>query len=383
MENTRNTNRQNTNTQNTPPAAAGNLMGISAFARLIGLAPSALRFYDDCRVLRPAHVDAATGYRYYAAGQEPRAALLRDLRAAGLALADVVAVLDGPPGRAREVLERHRAAVRERGRAADAAIRAVLGGLPDGPDTAEFTVGGAELASAARQVAPTAGRDPGHPVLGCVLVEFDGDEVRFAATDRYRFSLRTLKSSAAAGPAGRFLIGADALVDLGAWAARAAEVTVAVPVDPGVRPCLTVRHPGGTREVPLFEGEYPAYREMLAALDAPAHRVVVDRLALIAALGACGDTTAVRVELGRDRLLVAAADRGPGAAAELAAVREEAEPVLLGFDPAVLASALETAVGPDVLLEIPAAPARPVLVRSADQGTFTTLVMPVAAPAAA
>lgn len=38
--------------------------------------------------------------------------------------------------------------------------------------------------------------------------------------------------------------------------------------------------------------------------------------------------------------------------------------------------ALEAGVGPDVLLEI-AAPDRPVLVRSADQGSFTTLVMPV------
>ncbi len=43
----------------------------------------------------------------------------------------------------------------------------------------------------------------------------------------------------------------------------------------------------------------------------------------------------------------------------------------------MLAAALETAVGPDVLLEIPAAPARPALLRSADQGSFTTLVMPV------
>ncbi|KJY17295.1 hypothetical protein VR46_44935, partial [Streptomyces sp. NRRL S-444] len=111
---------------------------------------------------------------------------------------------------------------RERGRAADEAIRAVLGGLPGGPGVTEFTLGGAELASAARQVAPAAGRDPGHPVLGCVLVEFEEDEVRFVATDRYRFALRTLRPSALTGPPGRFLIEADALVALGAWAARAA-----------------------------------------------------------------------------------------------------------------------------------------------------------------
>jgi hypothetical protein len=42
-----------------------------------------------------------------------------------------------------------------------------------------------------------------------------------------------------------------------------------------------------------------------------------------------------------------------------------------------VAPALEASAGPDVLLEISAA-GRPVVVRSADQGSFTTLVMPAA-----
>jgi DNA polymerase III sliding clamp (beta) subunit (PCNA family) len=50
--------------------------------------------------------------------------------------------------------------------------------------------------------------------------------------------------------------------------------------------------------------------------------------------------------------------------------------VRVGFTASLLAAALEASVGPDVLLEI-CEPARPVVVRSADQGTFTTLVMPV------
>ncbi|MFJ4775885.1 MerR family transcriptional regulator [Streptomyces sp. NPDC088762] len=346
------------------------LMTISAFARRVGLAPSALRFYDDCSVLRPAHVDGGTGYRFYSPAQEDRAARLRGLRETGLALADVVTVLDGPPDRAREVLERHRAAARERGRAADAALGAVLGALPGSPTVSEFTLGGPELASAARQVAPAAGREPADPVLGCVLVEYEEDEVRFVATDRYRLSLRTLRPGSLTGPAGRVLIDADALVGLGAWAARAAEVTV---VAGAAGAPLTVRHPGGSREVPVTPGEYPAYRDVLGAMRPPVHRVVVDRAALLAALDGCGDAPAIAVELGRDRLLVAGA--------VLPALRAEDEPVRIGFDPAVLAPALEASVGPDVLLEL-FDPPRPVLVRSADQGSFTTLVMPVALPAA-
>ncbi|WP_283844524.1 MerR family transcriptional regulator [Streptomyces sp. RerS4] len=347
------------------------LMSISAFGRLVGLAPSALRFYDDCRVLPPARVDGVTGYRYYSAGQGPRATLLRDLREAGLALPDVVTVLDGPAAEAREVLERHRGAVRASGRAAEAAIRAVLDGLPGGPDRTEFTLGGAELASAARQVAPAAGADPEHPVLGCVLVEFEEDEVRFVATDRYRLSLRTLRPAGLTGPPGRVLVEAGDLVGLGAWAARSAEVTLTV--GPAGAP-LTVRARGERREVAAFEGTYPAYREMLdalAALPAPAHRVVVDRAALLAALGACGDVPAVALEPARDLLRVADT--------ELPALCGEAGPLCVGFDPAVLAAAVESGVGPDVLLEIPTTP-RPALIRSADQGSFTTLVMPVALP---
>ena len=41
------------------------LLTIGAFARAVGLAPSALRYYDECGLLRPADVDEATGYRYY------------------------------------------------------------------------------------------------------------------------------------------------------------------------------------------------------------------------------------------------------------------------------------------------------------------------------
>ena len=50
-------------------------------------------------------------------------------------------------------------------------------------------------------------------------------------------------------------------------------------------------------------------------------------------------------------------------------------PMRVGFAPALLRAALEASVGPEVMLEL-SEPNRPVLVRSADQGTFTTLVMP-------
>ncbi|MEV7425320.1 MerR family transcriptional regulator [Streptomyces sp. NPDC091212] len=361
------------------------LLSISAFARRVGLTPSALRFYDDCRVLPPARVDALTGYRSYSPDQAIRANMLRSLREAGLPLADVTVVLDGEVAEARAVLERHRTTVRDRSRTADAAIAAVLRAMPgadspapgdDGtPTHTRVRLGGAELASAIRQVVPAIGTDPGIPVLGHVLVEIDADEVRLVATDRYRMAVRGLKPvMTVEGPERALLVAAERLVEIGAWAARCAAVTLeAGPDGAGAHDTDGT----DTRELPLFEGEFPAYREMLAALTPHRHRVIVDRAALLTAVGALGDTPGVALRLGTDELTVALPD-GSGAT-DLPAVRMGERPLRIGFDPAVLVAALETSVGPDILLEIATA-TEPVVVRSADQGGFTTLVMPVALP---
>ena len=80
---------------------------IGAFGRLVGLMPSAFRFYDDCGVLQPTSVDPATGYRLYSLQQERRAVLLRDFREMGLPLSAVRIVLDGPAQEASLALRDH------------------------------------------------------------------------------------------------------------------------------------------------------------------------------------------------------------------------------------------------------------------------------------
>jgi DNA polymerase III subunit beta len=92
--------------------------------------------------------------------------------------------------------------------------------------------------------------------------------------------------------------------------------------------------------------------------------VAVDRLGLLDAL-AGRDVVALDIDQQRLRI---------GDEVKLDAIGSGA--VRIGFTASLLAAALEASVGPDVLLEI-CEPARPVVVRSADQGTFTTLVMPV------
>ncbi|MER7787544.1 MerR family transcriptional regulator [Streptomyces sp. NPDC097640] len=351
------------------------LLSIGAFARQVGLAPSALRFYDDCAVLRPARVDAATGYRYYAADQRPRAALLRRLREAELPLVDAAAVLDGPHDEAREVLRAHLGRTRETAAAARAAIEEILRELPGGTRRAEVRVGGAELAGAVRQVgsavASGAAREE-FPVLGRVLVELDGEELRLVATDRYRLAVRALRPLSSAGEPCELLWDIEELTEVAAWARRLPEVTVEV------EGRLTRLRGGGEhRELPGSDEVFPAYRMVLDGLGAARHRVLADRAALRRAVADRLDAghQAVTLTTAEDILLISSEEpEGPDTTALRAICT--GPPPRIAFDPAVLLPALDASVGPDVLLEIASA-AQPVVVRSADQGSFTTLVMPV------
>ncbi|MFE9768203.1 MerR family transcriptional regulator [Streptomyces sp. NPDC005808] len=346
------------------------LLSISAFARRVGLAPSALRFYDDSRVLRPARVDAVTGYRFYSPEQEARAVLLRGLREAGLPLAEVSVVLDGPEHVGREVLERYLERMRAQTQTAKAALAVALRSLSTASSTTEVRIDGVELASAVRQVVPAAASDGEHPALDCVLIEIDDGEVRLIATDRYRLSMRVLKPAALDGGPCHLLMHTADLIELGQWAARVHQVTLQVGPD-GAR----ARSATQSCVLATVDAEFPSYREMLSALPPTEYRVIVDRLALRDAVNSRGDSAPIAVSFADDELVLSWADHSQTAA--LPAICHEDLPQLIGFDPAVLAPALEAGVGPDVLLEISAAD-RPVVVRSADQGTFTTLVMPVA-----
>jgi DNA-binding transcriptional MerR regulator len=102
------------------------LMSIGRFARLTGLTVKALRHYDDVGLLRPAEVDAETGYRSYGAEQVRRAETIRMLRRLELPLDDVATLLATDDAElVRRVLVEHqrRTAIRS------AELKVVLQGL--------------------------------------------------------------------------------------------------------------------------------------------------------------------------------------------------------------------------------------------------------------
>ncbi|MFD9430371.1 MerR family transcriptional regulator [Streptomyces sp. NPDC060002] len=77
----------------------GALLTIGAFAARARLSAKALRLYDRLGLLAPAHIDEASGYRYYRAGQVERARLVAMLRQLDMPLAriaEVVETTDGP-----------------------------------------------------------------------------------------------------------------------------------------------------------------------------------------------------------------------------------------------------------------------------------------------
>jgi len=68
-------------------------MPIGRFARSCRLTIKALRHYDDLGLLRPAHVDRATGYRYYSREQARSAIVIAMLRSLGMPLPTIRAVV--------------------------------------------------------------------------------------------------------------------------------------------------------------------------------------------------------------------------------------------------------------------------------------------------
>jgi DNA-binding transcriptional MerR regulator len=347
-------------------AVPDELLTISAFARRVGLTPSALRFYDDCGLLHPAQVDASSGYRLYASEQEPRAVLLRLLREVDLPLVQARIVLDGPADEASRVIHAHVRTLEDRLGPARRAAAIVLASLSSTVGGCRVTLPGLELASAVRQVAPAAATTSVLPALACVLIELGGDEVVVVASDRYRLAMRVLQARRFDGAARRLLVPAAVLSKLAQWAARYEEVHISVAED-----SATLNAGGEQHLLPMVDAEFPDYQAILGRLAPPITRAIVDRASLLHLLVNGGLPPTVAITVGLDQVRVGV----PGGTDTVFDAVCTGEAVRVGFAPSVLGAALDASVGPDVLLEL-AGPARAVIIRSADQGTFTTLAMP-------
>lgn len=103
------------------------LLTIGEFSRRSGLSPKVLRTYADQGVLVPVSVDASSGYRYYDPLQLEQAKVVRLLRRAGVAVADIGRFLASPSAEPLDGWERSLAAEVMVRREALAEVRANLG----------------------------------------------------------------------------------------------------------------------------------------------------------------------------------------------------------------------------------------------------------------
>jgi DNA polymerase III sliding clamp (beta) subunit (PCNA family) len=133
--------------------------------------------------------------------------------------------------------------------------------------------------------------------------------------------------------------------------------------------------PEGERVLPAIEEPFPDYRVILDDLPEARTRVIAPRGLLLAALG---NDPKARLDLAVDGGLSIRSSADPGTAVTVPADIVGA-PAAISFQFTTLHPALASGVGPDVMLQI-SRPDLPVVVRSADDGEFTILAMPVKAP---
>ena len=67
---------------------------IGEFAQIAQVSGRQLRFYDQLGLLRPAHIDQQTGYRYYTIRQLPRLNSILALKELGLSLEQIGPLLE-------------------------------------------------------------------------------------------------------------------------------------------------------------------------------------------------------------------------------------------------------------------------------------------------
>jgi DNA-binding transcriptional MerR regulator len=356
------------------------LRGIGEVARRSGLSVSALRWYDENRVLVPAVVDPVTGYRWYTPDQIRNARVVARLRRVGLPVAAIRRVL-ADPAAAPAVLDAHLVRLEQGLADARRELSAALTLLnPSTPATEEplvnpaatlLTTTSGALATALRAVRFAAGTDPSDPVLAGVLLDVEPGAASVVATDRYRLAVAPLEGARIEGPAVGALLPAawvDEVVERldTAPAGGEAELTVTAGA-------VAVRLPGSELSCERLDVDYPDYRRLVLDLT-PGVPVQPGRLRdeLAAADGPGGPREHVRGQDDATRVVALLARRG----GDVVALREPADGAVV-VDRDYLLEAFEAAGGGDggqVTLALDG-PLHPLVIRT---GAGVSLLMPIA-----
>jgi DNA polymerase-3 subunit beta len=218
--------------------------------------------------------------------------------------------------------------------------------LPEMPELAG-QLGGASFAQAVSQVAVAAGRDDTLPVLTGIRMEFDGERVTLAATDRYRLAVRELVWSPERASAEAIaLVRARTLADAARALADAPQVVVALSGNGSGEGLIGFEGSidGHARRTTtrLVDGEFPKYRALLpaestsvAAIETASFIDSVKRVALVAERN-----TPVRLSFSDGEVRLEAGTGDEAQAVEVVEATLSGDPLTIAFNPQYLLDGL-------------------------------------------
>lgn len=334
------------------------LLSIGEFARRSNLSISALRFYGDCGVLLPVRTDSATGYRYYSEDQLHHAELIRQLRSLEMPIVEIQSFLNADLAAAEAHLDQHWNRLRrrlERNRRALSAVHSLLRSK-ELEMSVTTSIEGSQLASAVRQVLPAAGPlGPERRYPAAVLIAVREDGLRLAATDGHRLAIRDLP--ARTEEPGSTVISVEDAERLASVVEAAGQVALTA------GDALSFQANGEIVRMGAASDHYPDYEAILSRCGTATLLVKTDDFA-------------ARLAESNQLMVLSLTERKTLANGVPFSGRYEGNDLRIGFNPAYLAEAIAAGIGPDAILHL-GGPLDPVVIRSADDGTLTWLVMPM------
>lgn len=213
--------------------------------------------------------------------------------------------------------------------------------------TASGNVSGAAFAAAVAQVAIAAGRDDTLPTLTGIRMEFDGQTMVLAATDRYRLAVREFTwNPQSSSMSTQALVPARTLADTAKSLADVDEVVIALSSGGVGEGLIGFEGQGRRTTTRLLDGEFPKYRSLLpsesaavADVDTAQLMEAVKRVALVAERN-----TPVRLAFEGSELTLRAGAGEDAQAVEVLESSLDGDAIDIAFNPAYLQDGL-AAVG--------------------------------------
>jgi DNA polymerase-3 subunit beta len=260
--------------------------------------------------------------------------------------------------------------------------------LPAMPDAAG-TLPGDVFAAAVAQVAVAVGRDDTLPVLTGIRVEFEGDRLVLAATDRYRLAVRELNWSPGVTDLSTIaLVQGRSLADTARALADADSVTIALSGSGSGEGLIGFEGSAGgeSRRTTnrLLDGEFPKYRSLLpseststAVIESASFLETVKRVALVA-----DRNTPVRLTFDDGQTIVEAGTGDEAQAVETLSCAFTGDPLTIAFNPQFLQEGI-AALGAEFTEVSFTTATKPAVIAGrsdadvASDGSYRYLIMPV------